>query len=437
MTNKAKLEAALRNPNVRKFLDLIAHTEGTENHGYATAFGGGKINSLKDHPRYLKKFKQKDGKTNYTSAAGRYQFVRKTWDGLANQYGFTDFGPHNQDLGAVALLEQRGALNDILKGDWRTGVKKVGAEWASMPTAPAAYSQPTRSWNSVTKFMGGDNTAPPVDPRLNMSASELIADLRKGGNKSDEQIFVDILNSNAPAGAELVARYDAGEDFSAIASSVGLKVPQRGIADSTAPPVDPRMNMSASELIDDLRKDGNKSDEQIFVDILNSNAPAGAELVARYDAGEDFHAIARSVGLEVPQRGIVDSTTAQDTAGMGSDTYDTYGPATDAEPLYANDELQPLMADWQGANEQSVLSAGNAVNNNVTPPQGLKPALTTLSEILPDRGDTESYVDYMGRALGGFANDTRLKSNSNGTILQTNNTLPTQGPIPLSQALLS
>lgn len=168
MATRKQLEQYAKNPNVRKFLDLIAHTEGTERNGYRTAFGGGRLNNLSDHPRYSKTFTQKNGKSNKTSAAGRYQFLRGTWDNVARQYGLNDFSAHNQDLGAVALLIGRNALGPILKGDWRTGVQRSGAEWASLPTAPASYSQPTKSWQSVSRFMGGKTS--PSQPQSSWQA---------------------------------------------------------------------------------------------------------------------------------------------------------------------------------------------------------------------------------------------------------------------------
>lgn len=152
MASRATLEKALGNPNVRKFLDLLAYTEGTQGNGYHTAFGGGRLASLADHPRYLKSFRQTDGKVNKTSAAGRYQFLKGTWDGLARQYGLTDFGPRNQDLGAVALLAQNGALPYVLKGDWNNAIAKSGRTWASLPTSP--HPQPTKSWDKVNQFLG-------------------------------------------------------------------------------------------------------------------------------------------------------------------------------------------------------------------------------------------------------------------------------------------
>lgn len=152
MASRQTLEKALNNPNVRKFLDLLAYTEGTQNNGYRTAFGGGRLASLADHPRYLKSFRQTDGKVNKTSAAGRYQFLKGTWDGLARRYGLTDFGPRNQDLGAIALLAQNGALPYVLKGDWNNAIAKSGRTWASLPTSP--HPQPTRSWRKVNQFLG-------------------------------------------------------------------------------------------------------------------------------------------------------------------------------------------------------------------------------------------------------------------------------------------
>lgn len=154
MTTRAQLEQDLKNPNVQKMLRLISYTEGTQKHGAATAFGGGKLGSLDDHPRYLKEFTQTDGKKNKTSAAGKYQFLKGTWDGVAKQYGLSDFGAHNQDLAAVALLHSRGAMPALKKGDFTTAIQKTGKEWASLPTSP--YAQGKKSWDKVNKFLGGD-----------------------------------------------------------------------------------------------------------------------------------------------------------------------------------------------------------------------------------------------------------------------------------------
>lgn len=151
MATRQQLEQALQNPNMRKMLDLIANTEGVK-HGYNTLFGNERINNLSQHPNIKKEFRQTDGKTNVTTAAGRYQFLNGTWNSLARRYKLNDFSPRNQDLGAVALIAGRGALNDVLKGNYQAAVRKLGEEWASLPSSP--YAQGKRSWNDVNRFLG-------------------------------------------------------------------------------------------------------------------------------------------------------------------------------------------------------------------------------------------------------------------------------------------
>lgn len=206
--SRSSLEKLASNPNVRKFLDLLAYTEGTTGNGYRTAFGGGQLSSLADHPRYLKTFTQTDGKTNKTSAAGRYQFLKGTWDNLAKQYGLKDFGPRSQDLGAIALLKQNGALPYVLKGDWGNAVAKAGGTWASLPSSP--HPQPTKSWAKVNEFLGGNikmastSSAPALSKKQNVKLykaykADMLDPLQKAQYEADVQAGVITL----PKGAKL------------------------------------------------------------------------------------------------------------------------------------------------------------------------------------------------------------------------------------------
>lgn len=142
----------LNNPNVRKLLDVIASAEGVK-HGYNTIFGNERFGNLSAHPNVRKQFRQTDGRTNFTTAAGRYQFLKKTWDGLSRQYGLKDFSPQSQDIGAIGLIMQKGALNDVLKGNYQAAIQKLGSTWASLPSSP--YAQPRRSQAEINKFLGG------------------------------------------------------------------------------------------------------------------------------------------------------------------------------------------------------------------------------------------------------------------------------------------
>lgn len=141
--------------NRRAFLDMIAYAEGTSGpNGYRTLFGGGLFEGFTDHPRQAKQFSDKAGRTLWTSAAGRYQFMAaspiptggatkvNTWDVLAKQLGLSDFGPDNQDRAALELVRQRGALADVDNGRIAQAIDKVRTVWASLPGA--GYAQHER-----------------------------------------------------------------------------------------------------------------------------------------------------------------------------------------------------------------------------------------------------------------------------------------------------
>lgn len=157
MATYQQLQQLLNNPNARQMLDIIARAEGVK-HGYNTLFGNERFSNLSTHPGILKEFTQTDGKKNKTSAAGRYQFLESTWNGLAKQLGLKDFSPQNQDIAALALLAQNGALPYVLKGDYQTAVKMSGGTWASLPSS--RYAQPKRSWSELGLSGGPVSQAP-------------------------------------------------------------------------------------------------------------------------------------------------------------------------------------------------------------------------------------------------------------------------------------
>lgn len=91
------LLGALTHDNLLAFLRLIRQGESNQNDdAYTILFGGEHFDSFADHPR------RKITRGSLTStAAGAYQILERTWDGLVRQYGFGDFSPANQD-GQVA-----------------------------------------------------------------------------------------------------------------------------------------------------------------------------------------------------------------------------------------------------------------------------------------------------------------------------------------------
>ena len=143
MRDTIALTGLLDEPNVRAFLQVIRAGEGTADaDGYRRHFGGRLFDSYADHPRVA--ITAGLGRNQYTStAAGAYQFLARTWDGLVRQYGFDDFEPATQDIAALALIDGRKALDDVLAGRFADAVRKCNREWASLPGSP--YGQPTRT----------------------------------------------------------------------------------------------------------------------------------------------------------------------------------------------------------------------------------------------------------------------------------------------------
>lgn len=144
--NREDLEQAALHPNVKAFLRAIRLGEGTSGEdGYRILVGGGTFPAPPwVHPQkrvYLPRYNV------YSTAAGAYQFLSRTWAEMADKYGLEDFDPGNQDLAAIGLIARRGALQDVLEGRIETAIEKCRLEWASLPGSP--YGQRTEKLNDV------------------------------------------------------------------------------------------------------------------------------------------------------------------------------------------------------------------------------------------------------------------------------------------------
>jgi muramidase (phage lysozyme) len=121
----------IRRDRVKAFLDTIATAEGTATpDGYHTQYTGTKFASFNDHPRELK-CGRRYGKKLCSDAAGRYQFLSTTWDRFAKKFGVKDFSPQNQDLMAIELIREKGALGDVEAGRFEPAVRKLAYIWPS------------------------------------------------------------------------------------------------------------------------------------------------------------------------------------------------------------------------------------------------------------------------------------------------------------------
>ncbi len=125
--------SATADANVRAYLWMLRVSEGTAGaEGYRTLVGGSLFDSYADHPRRLVWIASIQ---RNSSAAGAYQILRGTWDGVRAKLGLQDFTPASQDAAAVELIRQRGALALVRAGRFAEAVEKCKKEWASLPGA--------------------------------------------------------------------------------------------------------------------------------------------------------------------------------------------------------------------------------------------------------------------------------------------------------------
>jgi lysozyme len=143
------LRGELKDAHVRAFLDMISYAEGTSGkNGYYTCFTGKRIKSLAVHPGNVI-CAVYSGSKLCSTATGRYQFLKRTWDSVAEKIAAFTFSAIEQDRGAVYLLHEQRALHDIKNNRFEAAVKKVKNIWASMPGS--SFGQPLKKMNDLKK----------------------------------------------------------------------------------------------------------------------------------------------------------------------------------------------------------------------------------------------------------------------------------------------
>ncbi len=157
----AKISAAdAGGVNVLAFLDMLAWSEGTStikasDDGYNVIVGGGLFTDYSKHPRQLVSLPRYGIKS---TAAGRYQFLAGTWDAIVRNYGFKGrFIPEAQDLAAIKLLSECGALPCIKAGRISEAIAKAAPIWASLPGA--GYGQREHKLTSLLGIYAEERAA--------------------------------------------------------------------------------------------------------------------------------------------------------------------------------------------------------------------------------------------------------------------------------------
>ena len=146
-------KASTGSSEMKALLDAIAWAEGAN---YNTMFGGKTFSDFSSHPVYTGEMPSGgfpfSGGTS--TAAGRYQFLKKTYDSLKNKGFFkTGFTPEEQDKAAINLITSTRKLTEeqlkqaVETNNLRPVWDKLEQEWASIPTSSGKsyYGQPAKS----------------------------------------------------------------------------------------------------------------------------------------------------------------------------------------------------------------------------------------------------------------------------------------------------
>lgn len=143
MTRIAVVDAG--GPNVCAFLDMLAVSElgarllVLSDDGYNVIVGSTPDHphlfaSYADHPRELVRVNSRGLKS---TAAGRYQFLERTWDGIVKEWGHAPrsiaFDPPNQDRACIHLLRECRAYPQIVGGNIEGAINQARNVWASLP----------------------------------------------------------------------------------------------------------------------------------------------------------------------------------------------------------------------------------------------------------------------------------------------------------------
>ncbi|AVV38622.1 MULTISPECIES: glycoside hydrolase family 24 protein [Pantoea] len=145
LSSLARVDENLKILRLRAFLRMIRIGEGTiQEDGYRTMFTGAKFTDFSRHPNI-----RHEANGVVSTAAGAYQFLYGTWRNLQHRFSLSDFGQSNQDLGCIALIAGRKALEAVMEGKISDAIHLCRVEWASLPGSP--HGQPTANKQMIMK----------------------------------------------------------------------------------------------------------------------------------------------------------------------------------------------------------------------------------------------------------------------------------------------
>lgn len=141
----ATLTQTEASPNLLRFLDLIAWSEGTSTSpltkcdGYdvivSGIYGRNVFDDFSDHPfdHGRAPIVVRANPLLQSTASGRYQLMRHWWQAYRVELKLDDFSPRSQDLVAVQQIRERNALPLIEAGNFEAAIEACSNIWASFP----------------------------------------------------------------------------------------------------------------------------------------------------------------------------------------------------------------------------------------------------------------------------------------------------------------
>ena len=160
--NKEYYQNLLTNTNVIAFLAAIRTFESSPNSSQAYTLRFPSKHFAPGPPWVHPNIAEKIGGTGKfahltSSAAGAYQFIYPTWQkGFKDPLGLPDFAPAQQDIAAVALMDQGGGLKFVISGQIYQAFQKLNKIWASMPGSDAGQGAKSfGKWSEAYTNAGG------------------------------------------------------------------------------------------------------------------------------------------------------------------------------------------------------------------------------------------------------------------------------------------
>lgn len=133
--------------DIKPFLDMIAVSEGTYgkgDDGYNVLVGGALWeHGYAEHPDVMVDL----GHGLKSTAAGRYQILKRNYDAYKVMLDLPDFGHTSQDAIASQMIKECHALPDIGAGYFTLAITKCAHIWASLPGA--GYGQHENTIDSL------------------------------------------------------------------------------------------------------------------------------------------------------------------------------------------------------------------------------------------------------------------------------------------------